>query len=175
MHPKLPMLGDSVLVVSPEHYDTFMGKHSRDSDSAGLGAITKDGLRDLIMLKSRTAARDLVSTKDCGGANPAMFRAISKARQNAAGGAAVTPAAVGTGSASADSGGTNTDDDEMVLTEEELDATYPKFRSKERLHIVVAGGNAGKFSVYMGGWASGIAGSQPVSKKIEDVMAASSL
>jgi len=43
----------------------------------------------------------------------------------------------------------------------------PKFRSDEDIHIVVAGGDAGKFSGAFHGWAIGEIGSQPVSVKIE--------
>ena len=50
-----------------------------------------------------------------------------------------------------------------------LDRRLPKFSSKEKIHIIVAGGNAGKFSVYFNSWASGETGSIPVSKKIEEV------
>ncbi|MBI4329179.1 MAG: redoxin domain-containing protein [Chloroflexi bacterium] len=48
-------------------------------------------------------------------------------------------------------------------TEEELNQRIPKFRAPESLHIVVAGGEAGKFSAVFGGWAS-----TPVSRRIEE-------
>jgi hypothetical protein len=44
---------------------------------------------------------------------------------------------------------------------------YRKFRSPESLHIVVAGGTAGKFSAVIGSWATGPAGSQAVTYPIE--------
>jgi peroxiredoxin len=44
---------------------------------------------------------------------------------------------------------------------------YRKFRSPEALHIVVAGGTAGKFSAVIGSWASGAAGSQMVTYPID--------
>lgn len=45
---------------------------------------------------------------------------------------------------------------------------YRKFRSPEALHIVVAGGTAGKFSAVIGSWAAGPAGSQLVTYPIPD-------
>ena len=45
---------------------------------------------------------------------------------------------------------------------------YRKFRSPESLHLVVAGGTAGKFSAVIGSWATGPAGSQAVTYPIED-------
>lgn len=53
-------------------------------------------------------------------------------------------------------------------TEAELDKLIPKFQSTKNIHMVVAGGPAGKFSVMFGGWASGIYGSVPTSRKIEE-------
>jgi hypothetical protein len=54
-------------------------------------------------------------------------------------------------------------------TEEELNRKIPKFQSTKNIHIVVAGGPAGKWSAMFGGWASGIYGSVPTSRKIEEV------
>ena len=54
-------------------------------------------------------------------------------------------------------------------SEEDLDRPVPKFRSTDNIHIVVAGGDAGKFSAVFAGWASGPIGSIPVSRKIEEV------
>ena len=53
--------------------------------------------------------------------------------------------------------------------EEELNRKIPKFQSTKNIHIVVAGGPAGKWSAMFGGWASGIYGSIPTSRKIEEV------
>jgi hypothetical protein len=53
-------------------------------------------------------------------------------------------------------------------TAEQLEQLIPKFRSPENIHIVTAGGDAGKFSAIFGGWVSGPAGSMPVSRKIEE-------
>jgi hypothetical protein len=44
---------------------------------------------------------------------------------------------------------------------------YQKFRSPESLHIVVAGGTAGKFSAVIGSWATGPMGSQMVTYPVE--------
>lgn len=53
------------------------------------------------------------------------------------------------------------------MPEEALDRPMPKFASKDNIHIVVAGSDAGKFSAAFHGWASGPMGSIPVSRKIE--------
>mgnify|MGYP002034499923 FL=1 len=53
------------------------------------------------------------------------------------------------------------------MTEAQLDKIVPKFASKDNIHIVVAGSDAGKFSAAFHGWASGSMGSIPVSRKIE--------
>lgn len=50
--------------------------------------------------------------------------------------------------------------------------TVPKFqpingKGHESLNIVVAGGEAGKFSLFFSGWTAGPMGSFPVSEKIE--------
>jgi hypothetical protein len=55
------------------------------------------------------------------------------------------------------------------MTDAELDRRLPKFRSDSDIHIVVAGAEAGKFSGAFHGWATGEIGSQPVSRKIEEV------
>jgi hypothetical protein len=54
-------------------------------------------------------------------------------------------------------------------SEEELNKKIPKFQSTKNIHIVVAGGPAGKWSAMFGGWASGIYGSVPTSRKIEEM------
>jgi hypothetical protein len=54
------------------------------------------------------------------------------------------------------------------MSPEELERRLPKFRKDSDIHIVVAGGEAGKFSGAFHGWATGEIGSQPVSKKIEE-------
>jgi hypothetical protein len=54
-------------------------------------------------------------------------------------------------------------------SEEELDRKIPKFHSTSNVHIVVAGGPAGKWSAMFGGWSSGVYGSTPTSRKIEEM------
>jgi hypothetical protein len=49
-------------------------------------------------------------------------------------------------------------------SEAQLEELVPKFDSPERIHIVVAGSEAGKFTSIFPGWASGVA-----SRKIEEV------
>ena len=53
------------------------------------------------------------------------------------------------------------------MSEEALDKMMPKFRTEEDIHIVVAGGEAGKFSAAFHGWVTGSMGSIPVSRKID--------
>jgi hypothetical protein len=53
------------------------------------------------------------------------------------------------------------------LDPNDLDRLVPKFHSTGNIHIVVAGGEAGKFSSVFGGWQSGPTGSMPVSRRIE--------
>ena len=44
---------------------------------------------------------------------------------------------------------------------------YRKFRAPESIHIVVAGGTAGKFSAVIGSWVTGARGSQMVTYPVE--------
>lgn len=53
-------------------------------------------------------------------------------------------------------------------TVEQLETPVPKFRGTESIHLVVAGGEAGKFSAVFGGWVSGPAGSIITSREIEE-------
>ncbi len=53
------------------------------------------------------------------------------------------------------------------MAPEMLDRPAPKFAGKEYIHIVVAGGEAGKFSSAFHGWATGEVGSISVSRKID--------
>ncbi|HUY27648.1 MAG TPA: TlpA disulfide reductase family protein [Candidatus Binataceae bacterium] len=50
---------------------------------------------------------------------------------------------------------------------EQLDAKIPKFRRPEYINMIVAGGEAGKFSAVFAGWVSGPMGSSSTSRKIE--------
>jgi hypothetical protein len=54
-------------------------------------------------------------------------------------------------------------------TAEQLDQRIPKFRKAENINMIVAGGEAGKFSAVFAGWVSGPMGSSSVSRRIEEV------
>ena len=56
------------------------------------------------------------------------------------------------------------------LTQEQLAQKIPKFRRPENINIIVAGGDAGKFSAVFAGWVSGPMGSSSVSRRIEEVI-----
>lgn len=114
LHPRMPM-GDTLLVVSPEHADTF----SRNG-------FTKDDVRNRIIEASTRPLRELIETDECGGIPASMY---------------------GPGGPTA----------------EQLAAPVTKVREPEKLHIVVAGGEAGKFSALFGGW-----GTLPTSRVIEE-------
>ena len=49
----------------------------------------------------------------------------------------------------------------------EPDAMIPKFASTEEIHVVVAGGTAGRFSVAIPGWLGTRNGSRPVTRPVE--------
>lgn len=53
-------------------------------------------------------------------------------------------------------------------THEQLEQRIPKFRRPEYISIIVAGGEAGKFSAVFAGWLSGPMGSSSVSRRIEE-------
>jgi hypothetical protein len=121
-HPKAYRYGEALLVVSPEHADTF----ARDGWS-------KADVRNRIQEVSALPIRELLCDEDCG--------------------EGLTLAALGLNNP----------------TEEQLDQLVPKFREPENINIVVAGGEAGKFSAVFGGWLSGPTGSMSVSRKIEEM------
>jgi hypothetical protein len=54
-------------------------------------------------------------------------------------------------------------------TADQLAQPIAKFRKPEYINIIVAGGEAGKFSAVFGGWVSGPMGSSSVSRRIEEV------
>ena len=54
-----------------------------------------------------------------------------------------------------------------AMSEEQRSRRVPKFASKDNVHIIVAGAEAGKFSGIFHGWAGGEIGSIPVSRKIQ--------
>jgi hypothetical protein len=72
-----------------------------------------------------------------------------------------------------DYGGLGAMPDQLALvnrrTEAELNRLIPKFRKPENIHIIVAGGPAGKWSAVFNGFGDG-AVSVPVSRKIEEVV-----
>ncbi len=115
-HPKHYGHGEIVVVVPPEHVDTF----AKDGWS-------KDQIRDQIQIASSVPARLLVGDKDCAEGMPLA-----------------TSERIG------------------------LDTLVPKFRSKEMITLVVAGGEAGKFAAYLGGWVSGPMGSTMTTVVIDD-------
>jgi hypothetical protein len=53
---------------------------------------------------------------------------------------------------------------------EQLEQRIPKFRKPENINMIVAGGEAGKFSAIFAGWVSGPIGSVSVSRRIEEVI-----
>ncbi len=55
-------------------------------------------------------------------------------------------------------------------TAEQLAQKIPKFRKPENINIIVAGGDAGKFSAVFAGWVSGPMGSSSVSRRIEEAI-----
>ncbi len=53
---------------------------------------------------------------------------------------------------------------------EQLEQRIPKLRKPENIKMIVAGGEAGKFSAIFAGWVSGPVGSVSVSRRIEEVI-----
>lgn len=66
------------------------------------------------------------------------------------------------------SGAGMTRDAAAKLSAEKLEQLVPKFASKDYIHLVIAGSEAGKFSAAFHGWVTGAMGSKSVSRKIED-------
>ena len=119
-------LADTLLLVCPEHYDTFR----RDN-------WDKRMLRDYIYQHSAVSADELVNDEEMGG-----------------------------------SGFVNTPDGLAKAIEAGKARPMPKFREVNEagdfgLSIVLAGGDAGKFSYFFSGWAGGAMGSIPTSERIE--------
>ena len=54
-------------------------------------------------------------------------------------------------------------------TPEQLEQRIPKFRRAENINMIVAGGDAGKFSAVFAGWVSGRWDRSSVSRRIEEV------
>lgn len=115
-HPKHYNHGEIVVIVPPEHVDTF----AKDG-------WTKDQVREQIQLATLRPARELVRDDDCAeGFPPEALERIG------------------------------------------ADTLIPKFRSKDMITLIVAGGEAGKFAAYLGGWVSGPMGSIMTSRTIRD-------
>ena len=55
------------------------------------------------------------------------------------------------------------------MSEEERSRLVPKFSAPERIHLVVAGAEAGKWSAFFAGWATGPGGTIVTSRVIEEV------
>lgn len=122
-HPKAYRYSEILLVISPEHADTF----ARDG-------WDKTKIRERIQEISARRIRDLLPDDETGEGMP--------------------PAAFGI---------------EGSPTGEQLDQMVAKFRKAENINIIVAGGEAGKFSAVFGGWVGGTAGSMSVSRRIEEM------
>jgi len=114
-HPKQYGHGEIVLIVPPEHVDTF----AKDG-------WTKDQVRAQIQAASARPARELVRDDDCAEGWP------------------------------------------LEAAERIGDTLIPKFRDPSMITLVVAGGEAGKFAAYLGGWVSGPMGSSMTTVKIRD-------
>jgi hypothetical protein len=115
-HAKQHAHGEIVMVVPPEHVDTF----AKDG-------WTKDQIRDRIQEVTARPARELIRDEFCA-------EGITQAQAERIG----------------------------------LDTLVPKFREKENITFVVAGGEAGKFAAYLGGWVSGPMGSVMTTVKIRE-------
>ena len=118
-HVRSHRTGDALLVVSPEHGDTFKQN-----------SWTKKDVRNQIQVASAVPLAELVESDE---------HAVGIPRGNVAN-----------------------------MSEEELKQPIPKFASSDRIHIVLAGSEAGMFTAAFHGWASGPMGSIPTSRKIED-------
>ncbi|OAI43125.1 hypothetical protein AYO38_02830 [bacterium SCGC AG-212-C10] len=115
-HPKQYGTGEVVVVVPPEHVDTF----AKDG-------WTKDQVRAQIQIASSRPAHELQQDEFCAEGLPAT--AVDRIGR---------------------------------------DTLVPKFRDPALISLVVAGGPAGKFAAYFGGWVSGPMGSTMSTVKIED-------
>jgi hypothetical protein len=115
-HPKFPFQGEVVVLVSPEHVDTFARDHwSKDQIRAQIQEVTSRPLGELV--------RDELCAE---GIPPELAERL----------------------------GTET--------------RVPKFRSGDVIHLVVCGGEAGKFGAYIQPWVAGPMGSIMTTRKIGD-------
>ena len=115
-HPKQYNYGEIIVVVPPEHVDTF----AKDG-------WTKDQVRGAIQQATLRPVRELAQDATCAeGIPPAVAERLGP------------------------------------------DTLLPKFRAKEMITLVVAGGEAGKFGAYLHGWVSGPTGSLMTTRGIEE-------
>jgi hypothetical protein len=115
-HPKFPFQGEVVVLVSPEHVDTF----ARDGWS-------KDRIREQIQKVTSRPLGELVRDEACAeGVPPELAERLG------------------------------------------TDTRVPKFRSADAIHLVVCGGEAGKFGAYIQPWVAGPMGSIMTTRKIGD-------
>jgi hypothetical protein len=115
-HPKQYGYGEIVVIVPPEHVDTF-----------AKNGWTKDQVREQIQQATLRPVRELMRDDTCAeGIPPAQAQKLG------------------------------------------LDTLVPKFRRKEDITLVVAGGEGGKFGAYIAGWVSGPMGSIMTTRRIEE-------
>ncbi len=115
-HPKQYNYGEIVVVVPPEHVDTF----AKDG-------WTKAQVREQIQKATLRPVRELMQDDSCA-------EGLARGQAEKLG----------------------------------LDTMLPKFRANDNIKLVVAGGEAGKFGVYIQGWVSGPMGSIITSRRIEE-------
>ena len=116
-HPKHYFSGEIIVVVPPEHVDTF-----------GKDGWTKNQVRDQIQKASERPVSELVRDAECAEGLPeAVVERLGGRQQR-----------------------------------------VPKFQSADKISLVVAGGEAGKFGAYFQGWVSGPVGSIMTTREIGD-------
>lgn len=118
-HPRAHGATETLVVVCPEHVDTFM----RDG-------YTKADIRDRIQEVTAKPLRELVADD----VSAVGLKSEHAAKMDAA----------------------------------KLDRLVPKFAATDMIHLVVAGGDAGKFSGAFHGWVTGNIGTISTSQKIDD-------
>ena len=125
-HVKLHGMGEVLLVVSPEHNQTF-----------ARGGYTKDTLRERIQEVTSRPLSELLPDPNCEKGTPlSVLPREWKTSDNS-------------------------------VTEQALSQSFPKFLDSKDILITVAGGEAGKFSAVVGGWAAGGLGSSAVTREIQ--------
>ena len=115
-HPKHYFAGEIIVVVPPEHVDTF-----------GKDGWTKNQVREQIQKASERPVSELMRNAECAEGLP-----------------------------------------EAVVERLGGQERVPKFQSADKISLVVAGGEAGKFGAYFQGWVSGPVGSIMTTRAIGD-------